>query len=85
MSATSTTTAVTAATSSSSETNLLEFLDKKGTHALNEAKGHSVENVFKPGNDSYLESDCDEQLIAYVWFHYFTTTNIYIFFKKIEL
>jgi hypothetical protein len=51
-------------TSTTNDTSLLEFLDKKGTHALNEGKGHTVDNVFKPGNDTFLESDCDEQLIA---------------------
>lgn len=42
---------------------LSSFITKSGCECLNECNDHTLENCLNSNKDTYLESDCDEQLM----------------------
>ena len=47
---------------------LCSMILKSGTECLNESDDHTLQDALTPGTGSYLESDCDEQLIINIAF-----------------
>lgn len=47
---------------------LRSLVDRNQTTCLNEAPKHEWENILDEGNNNWLESDCDEQLLLNVRF-----------------
>lgn len=47
---------------------LSSLIMKAGLECLNESDDHTLQDALVPGSGSYLESDCDEQLIINVGF-----------------
>lgn len=47
---------------------LTSFVDIKQTECLNQKQNHEVQSIFNANKESFLESDCDEQLLITINF-----------------